>query len=110
MIGSKREVVRRAARGLASICCAFRASPRIGRRFLQNKRKAALHGLQFFSHRREKRKVDSAECSTILHLILAVKGELSSTSFTVTSPQRQAGFEASLKGVRSVVHSATFQP
>ena len=58
--------------------------------------------------KRSLRKVDSAECSTVLHLIPAVKGELSPTSFTVTSPQRQA--EASLKDVRSVVHSAAFQP
>jgi len=57
-----------------------------------------------------KRKVMFSACSAILHLVLAVEGELSATSATITSPQRQPQFEASLKGHRSEVHFADFEP
>jgi hypothetical protein len=40
----------------------------------------------------------------------AVKGELSPTSDTVTSLQKQSRFEASLKGLRKEAHSAAFKP
>jgi len=55
-----------------------------------------------------KRKVNSAACFTILHLILAIEGELSPTSATVTSPQRQARFEVSIQGLRSQANLVVF--
>ena len=57
-----------------------------------------------------KKKVNSAACFTILHLILAIEGELSPNSATVTSPQRQARFQASFQGIKSEAHSAAFTP
>ena len=58
----------------------------------------------------EKRKLNSAARSAILHLILAVEGELSATSATITSLRRQARFEASPQGPRSEVYSAALEP
>ena len=43
--------------------------------------------------------------SSILHLIIAVEGEILPTSTTVTSLQRQTRFDASLQGLRTEVHS-----